>query len=335
VHILLGHADRIETVLQLHDKHAEQFDASNVGRFWRSVGRIAHTDPTQAAWVRQNEGGAFAPVRSTTARLAPELAAGDLSACVCGIWSSGLGRSPAWDDTWRRLEIAALERVAGFSATDLEEAAQAFARVPERGDHARASVLDAIATQLLLPGRGIQPGPGGLTPRDVVGIARAYGAAGHHVPELTALLLLHASRSLGSFTPRQLTLLFHAFCKLGAANEAVGAGILYAVVGSLASLDAHSLPMLAWSLARARIPNPALYYEVSSLCGQRGLNNFSPSELAALAHAYSVAPFSVDDLADGASRHGYAPPPYEPPPHPLCPFCSCCIPRIIHSHYTS
>jgi hypothetical protein len=307
-------------VMQLHDEHAAQFDALNLGTFWRSVGRIAHTDPAQAAWARRNEGGAFAPVRSTTARLAPELAAGDLSACVCGIWSSGLGRSPAWDDTWRRLEMAALARVAGFNATDLEVAAQAFARVPERGDHARASVLDAIATQLVLPGRGVQPGLGGLSPREVVGIARAYGAAGHQVPELTKLLLLHATRSLGSFTPPQLTLLFHAFCKLGAANEAVRAGLLDAVVGSLASLDARSLPVLAWSIARARIHNPALYLEVSSVCGQRGLDNFSPSDLAALAHAYSVAPFSVYDLAEGVSHRGYAPPSYEPPPHPFASF---------------
>lgn len=286
---LLSHAGRIDTLLRIHAEHASHFDQAHVGMLWRRLGSIASADVGQREWARRHGEYALDGARKTTLELAPALQAPTVGATAEGIWRAGLGFSPAWDDVWRMLEATALARVDDLSGDALARIAVPFARVPERGIQARRRLLDTIATLLVQGGRFSD-----VSSRDVVRLARTYASAGHSAPSLAGLMVVRAARSTTEFGGAQLTKLIQALARLGAAEEAERAGLFRRAAQEVDTLDASSLAGLAWSLAHARVGEPKLYRRIAA-AAVNGLRSFHTADLAALTHAFAVAPLDHND----------------------------------------
>jgi hypothetical protein len=307
VNALLRHAKRIDAVLLLHEEHAAHFDQIHVATMWGSVGRLARVDESQRAWIYDNEDGAFAAGRQTTVRLAGRLEPPSIATSAGGIWLAGLGYSPAWDETWRRLESAALSRLGELSEFQLTHLVGAYAALPERTPHARQRILDGIAVRLTAGGRAAAR-PGGRSPHpplellrmdQIVSVARAYATARHDAPELCRLIILRAARSTGELPLPQLTGLLQAVTRLGLGPEAVEAGLFDVAVRALERMDNASLAGVAWSLAHAQRGEPDTYEQVARLATRR-MHSFLPVDLAVLAHAFSsAAALGNDEIPPG------------------------------------
>jgi len=92
----LKSCDSVRRLLQLHEEHADGFNAYHASALWSRAGRLAFSEPSEREWALRNEGSAFGAVRVATAALSPQMSGRNVANASYGIWRAGLGQSDAW-----------------------------------------------------------------------------------------------------------------------------------------------------------------------------------------------------------------------------------------------
>jgi len=144
----LKSCDSVRRLLQLHEEHADGFNAYHASALWSRAGRLAFSEPSEREWALRNEGSAFGAVRVATAALSPQMSGRNVANASYGIWRAGLGQSDAWQPLWSSLAAAALSSADTLGTADSLQLTRAFGPLDAAGQVAVADVLTAVAKRL-------------------------------------------------------------------------------------------------------------------------------------------------------------------------------------------
>ena len=86
----LKSCDSVRRLLQLHEEHADGFNAYHASALWSRAGRLAFSEPSEREWALRNEGSAFGAVRVATAALSPQMSGRNVANASYGIWRARL-----------------------------------------------------------------------------------------------------------------------------------------------------------------------------------------------------------------------------------------------------